>query len=179
MKAAALAFVGQYQEDLAELEIRAALAEWKAANTGKEEDFEASADATLALKKYHSDAEAYQRLEKLMAARDELRPVQDRALELALLAYRRNQLPADLLEKMVDLSTEIRRQFNTYRAELDGEKRSNNESPMRSGGCGWRHEPQRNATRSSTTTIPPRTLPTVSDSSATTSNSPSRSLPIS
>ena len=43
-------------------------------------------------------------------------------MELARLAYRRNQLPPELLEKMVDLSTEIRRLFNTYRAELDGKK---------------------------------------------------------
>jgi peptidyl-dipeptidase A len=127
MKAEALSFLDQYRQDLARLEMAASLAEWKAATTGKEEDFEASAEATLALSKYHSDPETYRRLEKLMAVRGELSPVQARALDLALLAYRRNQLPPELLKKMVDLATEIRRLFNTYRAEFDGKKLSNND----------------------------------------------------
>ena len=46
---------------------------------------------------------------------------------MAELAYRRNQLPADLLQKMVELATEIERLFNTFRAEIDGKKLSNND----------------------------------------------------
>jgi len=123
----ARAFLDDYQEKLAKFEIGASLAAWKAANSGKKEDFDASAEASLALRRFHSDTETYGRLKKLRAVRNDLPLEQGRALELCELAYRQNQLPADLLEQMVELSTEIERTFNTFRAELDGEKLSNNE----------------------------------------------------
>jgi len=127
LKADAKTFLREYRSELAKLEIRANLAMWTAANSGKKEDFDASAEASLALKKYHSDAETYKRVTKLMTVRKELHPVEARALHVAGLAYKRNQLPADLLEKMVNLSTEIERLFNTYRADVDGKKYSNND----------------------------------------------------
>ena len=127
MMAEARAFLADYQKELAKLEIKASLAAWTAANTGKKEDFDASAEASLALRKFHSDTETYARLKTLMAVRDDLPVKEGRALELSELAYRRNQLPADLLERMVELSTEIGRMFNTFRGEIDGKKLSNND----------------------------------------------------
>ena len=127
MMSEARAFLDDYQKELAKLEIGASLAAWKAANTGKKEDFEASAEASLALRKFHSDTETYRRLKKFMAVRNDLPVKEGRALELCELAYRQNQLPADLLEQMVELSTEIERMFNTFRAQLDGKKLSNND----------------------------------------------------
>ena len=110
-----------------ELEIRANLAEWQAANSGREEDFAAAAAATLAVRKYHSDPAAFQRVQQLRTAASGLSEVERRSLELAELAYRRNQLPADLLERMVSLSKEIERLFGTFRAEVDGQRLSNND----------------------------------------------------
>jgi peptidyl-dipeptidase A len=127
MMSEARAFLDNYQKELAKLEIAASLAAWKAANTGKKEDFDASAETSLALRKFHSDTETYRRLKKYMAVRNDLPVKEGRALELCELAYRRNQLPADLLERMVELSTEIERMFNTFRAEIDGKKLSNND----------------------------------------------------
>ena len=97
MMSEARTFLDNYQKELAKLEIKTTLAAWKAANSGKKGDFDASAAASLALRKFHSDTQTYRRLKKLMAVRDEL-PVQEgRALELCELAYRQNQLPAELL----------------------------------------------------------------------------------
>ena len=123
----ARAFLDNYQEELAKLEIEASLAAWKAANTGKKEDFDASAEASLALRTFHSDTETYARLKEFMAVREDLPIKEGRALELCELTYRQNQLPADLLEQTVELSTEIERMFNTFRAEIDGKKLSNND----------------------------------------------------
>lgn len=127
MKADARAFLSSYQPQLAKLDIQANLAAWKAANSGKKEDFDASAEAALALRKFHSDPAAYKRLLKLTSVKGELPAVEARALEIAELAYRRNQLPAELLKRMVDLSTEIERLFNTFRATIDGKRYSNND----------------------------------------------------
>ena len=127
VKTDATEFLKQYHVDLARLEIAANLAAWKAANTGRKEDFDASAAASLELRKYHSDRSAYQRLLKLTAAKSQLPDLQARALEVAELSYRRNQLPPELLKQMVDLSTEIERLFNTFRGEIGGKKFSNND----------------------------------------------------
>ncbi|NQU21876.1 MAG: M2 family metallopeptidase [Candidatus Nealsonbacteria bacterium] len=126
VKTEARAFLRNYQKELAALELRATLAQWQAAVSGKKEDFAATAAANLALRTYHSDAEAYKRLQGLIEAGDDLPRVQTRALQMAELSYRANQLPPDLLKQMVELSTEIERTFNTFRGELNGERLSNN-----------------------------------------------------
>jgi len=127
LKAEAIVFLNNYQAEVKTLDVRAALAAWRAANSGRKEDFDAAAAASLALRKYHSDPATYQRLQELLAVKGELPPVAARALEMAELAYKGNQLPPDLLEKMVKLSTEIEQGLNTYRAELDGKKHTNND----------------------------------------------------
>ena len=120
-------FLETYQKDLAKLELRANLAAWKAANSGKKEDFDASAEASLALRTYHSDTTTYQRVKRLADAASELDRKEARALQVAELSFRRNQLPPELLKKTVELATEIERFFNTFRAEMDGKKLSNND----------------------------------------------------
>lgn len=127
VSADARAFLNDYQKQYARLELAMNLAFWQASNSGREEDFAAAAAAELALRKFHSDREAYWRLRGLIEARPELSPAETRALVVAELAYRANQLPEDLLKRMVDLSTEIDRTFKTFRAEMDGKRFSNND----------------------------------------------------
>ena len=120
-------FLDAYQSKLKKLEVRASLAAWKAANTGEKEDFDASAEASLAIRKFHSDPDTYQRIKQLSGQSGELPPVEARSLYLAKLAYERNQLPPELLEKLVELSTEIERTFNTFRGMIGQQKYSNND----------------------------------------------------
>lgn len=127
VKAEAKEFLKNYERQYATLDIRGNLAYWKAANSGREEDFDASAAASLAARKFHSDAAAYGQLTKLLEHSGEFPRVPARALHVAKLAYQENQLPAELLVQMVDLSTEIEKSFNTFRAEIDGQKYSNND----------------------------------------------------
>jgi peptidyl-dipeptidase A len=125
--AKARAFLTRYQKQFAELEVQSTLAAWKAANSGKKEDFDASAQASLALRKYHSDPKKFKRITRLKDTAEGLSPNEQRAFHVAEIAFRRNQLPSELLEQMVALSTEIERTFNTFRAECDGKKLSNND----------------------------------------------------
>ena len=127
MRAEAKAFLDQYCKDLAALEIKANLAAWTAANTGKKEDFAVVAEANLALRKFHSSRESYEKILDLLKSKDQLDPLDARALEVAELDFKGNQLPADMLKQMVDLSTEIEQTFKTFRAEIDGKKLSNND----------------------------------------------------
>lgn len=124
---AARAFLADYQQRFAELEIRSNLAAWKAANSGQADDYAAAAEASLALRTYHSDAERYRRLKELIGGDSQLTPQERRALELAELTFRANQLPAELLEQMVTRSSEIEQLYSTYRGEFDGRRWSNND----------------------------------------------------
>lgn len=124
-------FMEQYLRQLAELDRRANLAQWNAANSGAKEDFDAAAEAALALKKFHSDPDGYATVRRLRAAAQadpsRFTDRQRRSLELAELAYRANQLDAEQLARMVELSTEINRIFNTYRARIGERSFTNNE----------------------------------------------------
>ena len=71
-------FLAEYQQQLAQLELRSNLAAWQAANSGRKEDFDTAAAASLALRTYHSRADAYQRLKQLQATAVDLTPEEQR-----------------------------------------------------------------------------------------------------
>ncbi|MBN2295163.1 MAG: M2 family metallopeptidase [Pirellulales bacterium] len=123
----AKAFLDDYQQRYAQAAIKAHLAEWKAANTGKKEDFDEVARTELAVKKLHSDPEEYAKIVEFQKSAGNLSSVDARALDVAELAFKANQLPPELMDKMVKLSADISHQFNTYRAQIDGKKYSNND----------------------------------------------------
>ncbi|MCS7306094.1 MAG: M2 family metallopeptidase [Thermoguttaceae bacterium] len=120
-------FLDRYEAQLAELEKKANLASWQAANSGKKEDFQAAAEAALAVRRLHSDSAAWAEVRRLLAQRTALPPELARSLELVELAYRANQLPEETLRRLVEASTEIEQALSTYRAKLNGQEYSNNE----------------------------------------------------
>jgi peptidyl-dipeptidase A len=126
-KAEAKAFLDTYLAELAVLEKTLGLAWWGAQNSGKKEEFDAYAAADLALKKMHSDAAKYKKVTELLEHKADYDAQTARALEVAHLSFKANQLPAALLEEMVKRSTEIEQLFNTYRVQLDGKELSNND----------------------------------------------------
>ena len=120
-------FLEQYNEEYAAKDKANNLAYWKAANSGKAEDFDAYAATELALKTFHSDAARYQTLLGLVAQRDQLSPLLQRSLDVAVLAFKGNQLPKEVLKDLVDRATEIEKTFNTFRPTLDGKQMTNND----------------------------------------------------
>ncbi|MBW2278923.1 MAG: M2 family metallopeptidase, partial [Deltaproteobacteria bacterium] len=126
-KAEAKTFLAKYNEDYAALEKTQTLGYWKAAISGKKEDWDAFAEAELALKKLHSDKDRYTEIEKLLEKKNEIDALDARALGVAFLAFKGNQLPEEMLEKLVKQATAIQESFNNFRAELDGEKLTNND----------------------------------------------------
>ncbi len=116
-----------YQGDALKLFKDSTYAEWDAMTTGKEEAFKKSAAAKLAFAKFHSDPAAYAKIKELRAKATGLSKIDAQAVERMELAYAQNQLPPDLLQKMLDLSSEIEQIFQNQRGELDGKKYSNNE----------------------------------------------------
>ena len=123
----AAAFLAAYNTDYAAVEKAWSEGYWQAANTGKKEDWDAYAQAHLALKRLHADRERYKELVTLKEQDAALDPISRRSLAVAELAFKGNQLPDELLERLVQASTEIEQTFNTFRADFEGKKVTNND----------------------------------------------------
>lgn len=121
------AFLGKYLGELSEIELNQTTSYWQAANSGKKEDFDAYAAADLELKKLHSSRRRFNEIQELLVHKDQLDPLTHRSLAVAELDFKENQLPKNILEKLVKLSAEIEQIFNTFRGELDGKQYSNND----------------------------------------------------
>ena len=119
-------FLGQYQAELEKLYVNQASAYWQASNSGKKEDFDAYAAADLELKKLHSDSQRYAAIEEFLAGKDKLKPLTARSLKVAELAFKENQLPKEMLEKLANRAAEIEQNFTVYRGQLGGKPYSNN-----------------------------------------------------
>ena len=120
-------FLKKYNEEFSKIEIKMNKAYWKAANSGKKEDFEQYAKYRLELKTFHSNKKKYQQIEKYLKNSKTLKPLTLRSLKVAELAFKENQLPKDLLKQLVDKSKEIEMLYTNFRAEINGKKYSNNE----------------------------------------------------
>jgi peptidyl-dipeptidase A len=120
-------FLERYNGERLRLDKAGAEAYWKAANSGKVEDFEASAKAEMASRTFHSDPAAYKDILRLLKSADRMDAVTRRALQVAKLGYEENQLPQDVLAELVHKGSEIEQVFNTYRATLNGKAYTNNQ----------------------------------------------------
>jgi len=104
-----------------------ALAYWNATASGKKEDYDASATAELALKKIYSNREEFAYVKKIRAAGTVKDPIHRRELEQLYLGFLGNQFDEKLMEKIVQMSTDIEGRFNTYRSDVDGKKLTDND----------------------------------------------------
>lgn len=116
-----------YLKDFAEREGAAARAYWTAANSGKKEDFDVYAAADLAFRTLHADTERFAALQELLKHPETLDALTLRSLKVAELFFKGNQLPKELLEKMVNMSAGIEQKFKSFRGTLDGKQYTNNE----------------------------------------------------
>ncbi|MDR0610796.1 MAG: M2 family metallopeptidase [Planctomycetaceae bacterium] len=120
-------FLDLYQAEVFELFKRSSYAEWDAMTTGKEEAFKRSADAKLALAEYHSDKTQYNMIKELRGRAVGLTEIDQRAAERMELQYAQNQLPPELLKKMLEMLSEIEKTFQNHRPQLDGREYTNND----------------------------------------------------
>jgi peptidyl-dipeptidase A len=116
-----------YQTEAFELFRNAAHAEWDAMTTGKEDAFKKSANAKLEFAKYHSDKVKYAKIKDLRGKAVGFSEIDARAAERMELQYAQNQLPPELLQKMLEMSSEIEKTFQNQRPKLDGKEYTNND----------------------------------------------------
>jgi len=120
-------FISDHVEKIKPMEKAANLASWQAANTGKSEDYDKASELTLQLRQVYSSAEEFAYLKQTKTAGQIEDRVLVRQLEVLCNAYLENQIEPELLKKIVDLGTQIEKNFSTFRGEIDGKKVTDNE----------------------------------------------------
>jgi len=120
-------FITTHVQKVKPLEKKANLAYWKAANTGKPEDYDKVSELTLKIRQVYSDRQEFAFLKDLKKSSQIKNAVLARQLDVLYKAYLKNQIEPKLLKQIVDLGTEIEKNFSTFRGTIEGEKVTDNE----------------------------------------------------
>ena len=126
----AKAFVTNHEKRIKPLEIAAALAWWTANTTGRDEDFKLKEQAQNRLDAAFSEKQIFKELEglKKSAEAGEIDdPLIKRCIQVLYLQYLEKQVDPELLKKIAAKANAVEQAFNTFRAEVDGEKLADSE----------------------------------------------------
>ncbi|MHC4265596.1 MAG: M2 family metallopeptidase [Planctomycetota bacterium] len=119
-------FVESHVAQIKPMAKASALAYWEAANSGKAEDYERASQLQYELREIYTDKEDFAFLKKMKKSRQIKDALLSRQLSHLYNSYLVNQIDPGLLKQMVDLSTQIEKDFSTFRGEIDGEKVTDN-----------------------------------------------------
>jgi peptidyl-dipeptidase A len=120
-------FIDSHVEKMKPLSKEANLAYWDAATTGKEEDYDKVSELTLKIRQIYSNPEDFATLREMRASGEIKNDILARQLELLYNGYLENQIEPDLLKQIVELGTDIEKNFSTFRGSIDGEKVTDNQ----------------------------------------------------
>ena len=120
-------FVDSHVEKVKPMHKETSLAYWDAATSGKAEDYGKVSELTLKIRQVYSDPDDFAFLKGLKEAGRPKDPVLTRQLDMLYNSYLSNQIAPDLLKELVDLGTEIEKNFSTFRGTIEGEKVTDNE----------------------------------------------------
>jgi peptidyl-dipeptidase A len=120
-------FITAHVEKVKPMEKETNLAYWDAALSGKSEDYDRVSELTLKIRQVYSDPQDFALLKGLKESGQVNKALLARQLDALYNAYLGNQIEPELLKRIVDLSTEIARNFSTFRGTIDGERVTDNE----------------------------------------------------
>lgn len=120
-------FIAAHVGKLKPLEKQANLAWWDAAVTGDPNAYDRSSALTLQIRKIYSDANDFAYLRQLKSSGQIKDKLLARQLTVLYNSYLANQIEPELLKQIVELGTEIEKNFSTFRGEIDGRKVTDNE----------------------------------------------------
>lgn len=120
-------FLKDYEAKVMPMSIAGNLASFTATVSGKEEDYEKSIQAQVALEKFHSDTAAFARVKAFRESGQVTDPLLRRQLEIIYLSYLGGQIDAKTLEELVRRQTAIEQKFNTYRVQVGERTLSDNQ----------------------------------------------------
>jgi len=103
------------------------LAYWNAANSGKSEDYDKVSKLEFQIRQIYSNQDEFAFLKNVKDTGHVKDKMLRRELDKLYDSYLENQVEPELLKKIVDLSTEIEKNFSTFRGTIDGIKVTDNQ----------------------------------------------------
>jgi len=120
-------FITAHLQQVKPLMIETGLASWKAANTGKSEDYDRVSELQLKIRQIYNSPEEFALVKKLKDS-GRIKDIElSRQVDCLYNFYLENQIEPELLKKIVELGTEIEKNFSTFRGTIGGEKITNNQ----------------------------------------------------
>ncbi len=120
-------FITAHVKKVKPMMIDAALANWKAANTGKPTDYDRFSELQLKVRRVYSNPQEFALVKEMKLSGRIEDPSTARQIELLYNSYLANQIEPELLKKIVEQGTEIKKNFSTFRGTIDGQKVTTNE----------------------------------------------------
>ncbi len=122
-----VSFLQEYESKAIPLSKESALAGFNASISGKDADYEKSAQASIASEKIYADTAAFARLKAFRDAGQVTDPLLKRQLDILYLSYLGNQIDTKTLEELVRRQTAISQKFYTGRVIVGGKTLSDNQ----------------------------------------------------
>ncbi len=120
-------FITKHIKEIKPMAKETSLAYWDAANSGKPEDYDKVSKLQLEITKVYTDPVEFAFLKKMKESQQVTEPVLKRQLDLLYNSYLTHQIDQDLLKQIIDLGTEVEKNFSTFRGIIDKEKVTTNE----------------------------------------------------
>ena len=120
-------FITDHVEKIKPMHKEASLASWDAALSGKSADYDRVSRLTLKIRRVYSDPRGFAFLKDMKESGQISSAISARQLSALYNAYLGNQIEPGLLKKIVDLGTEIEKNFSTFRGTIEGRKVTDNE----------------------------------------------------
>ncbi|MDD3741788.1 MAG: hypothetical protein PHH30_11155 [Bacteroidales bacterium] len=100
---------------------------FSASISGAEEDYKKAAELELELTKIYTNKDDFEFLKKAKESSQIKDEILARELDILYNSYLSNQADPAMLEEMINMASEIDRQFSTYRASVKGKSMSDND----------------------------------------------------
>jgi len=120
-------FVQKYENEVKPIYRDMCNAYFTASISGSEEDYKRSAELELELTKIYTNKDDFEFLKKAKESGQIKDEILARELDILYNSYLSNQADPAMLEEMINMSTEIDRQFSTYRATVKGKQVTDND----------------------------------------------------
>ncbi|NVO09811.1 MAG: M2 family metallopeptidase [Bacteroidales bacterium] len=119
--------ITKLEAEIAPLTKEENITSWDASISGKDEDYQKSADAKIKLVKLFSDTNLFAQLKEIKESGLVKDSVLNRQMEILYPLFLQNQVNKDLLEKVINMESELEKKYSNFRADVNGKKVSDNE----------------------------------------------------
>jgi peptidyl-dipeptidase A len=119
-------FITAHEKKIGPIARETNLAEWKAANSGRPEDYDRAGELKFKVRQIYSNRQEFALLKEVKES-GEVKDVKlRRQSDVLCNRYLKNQIELRLLKEIVELETDIERNFSTFRGTIQGRKVTDN-----------------------------------------------------